>query len=560
MKVQKILKNCIRIGVVVALSFAQVSPIASAAFSPFLVSAVREPNDTFYREQWYLPHIGAPEAWGTTLGFEGVVVAVIDSGVDVTHPDLQQNIWRNSDEIPGDGLDNDLNGFVDDVQGWDFVDNDSNPAPEFGTDSEAIAASHGTISAGIIAARGDNNQGLSGVTWQTQIMPLRALGSDGNGLTFSVVRAMDYAVTNGAKIINLSFAGNVDDSLLRIAAQRAYDNGVVVIASAGNAPSGGVATNLNNELVNPVCLDAGFSESFVIGVAATDEEDRRATFSNYGSRCIDVSAPGVRFVATQLFRPGTIFGEAYGGFYNGTSLAAPVVSGVVALMLSVNMSLNPEQVVSILKSTAVSIDSKNPEFVGMLGAGRVNAAAAVAESLRLVQGGDADGGVVPGSGVSGYDPAKEAAAAPSIAINQEMFAMPGEMVCAPGSLVKLPNDRNPETQIDTAVYYCGVDGKRYVFPNTQTYFTWYADFSMVKEVSLEMLSSLPIGGNVTARPGVRMLKIQSDPRVYVVARGGVLRPVANEAQAELLYGKDWAKKVFDLSDAFFVNYRLGESL
>ncbi len=350
-------------------------------------AAPRATNDPFFEEQTYLHHIGAPEAWNHSLGFEGVIVAVIDSGVDIRHPDLRDNIWRNVREIPGDGIDNDGNGYIDDVHGWDFVDSDNDPRPT-PSPGDLVGTNHGTVSAGIIAARGDNGIGISGVTWQTTIMPLRALGSDGSGDPTAVVRAIEYAMNNGAKVINLSFTGPVEGETLRIAVRRAYERGVFVVAAAGNAPEGGVAQDLDARPLFPVCLDAGESENFIYGVAAVDAEDRKASFSNYGAGCVDGAAPGTRFIGTQYYDASSpAFADPYGGYYNGTSVAAPVVSGVAALLLALDSKLTPKQITNILTQSAVAIDEKNPAYFGKLGRGRIDAAKAVAllrEGMRVI--------------------------------------------------------------------------------------------------------------------------------------------------------------------------------
>jgi plastocyanin len=131
---------------------------------------------------------------------------------------------------------------------------------------------------------------------------------------------------------------------------------------------------------------------------------------------------------------------------------------------------------------------------------------------------------------------------------------------ASGDLIKLQDDSNPNTDSDKSVYYLGADNKRYVFPNEKTYFTWYSDFAGVKEVSASTLASFTIGGNATYRPGIRMVKITTDPKVYAVTRGGVLRWVKTEAAAQALYGNDWNKKIDDVPDAFFVDYKIGADI
>jgi len=246
-------------------------------------ASARTPDDYYFDEQWYLSHIGAQDAWQYSLGMETVSIAIIDSGVDLDHPDLKDNIWRNVDEIAGDGFDNDNNGFVDDVFGWDFVSNDNDPNPDVTGDISLLGANHGTISAGIASAKGDNGIGIVGMTWQVPIMALRALDSMGTGDPVQVARAVDYAVANGAKVINLSFVGPTYSSRLENSLRNAYEHGVFVVAAAGNAPEGGSAVNLDVNPRYPVCFDRDSNENFVYGVAATDSIDRKATFSNYGA-------------------------------------------------------------------------------------------------------------------------------------------------------------------------------------------------------------------------------------------------------------------------------------
>jgi len=359
-----------------------VAAVLASAFFALPVFA-RTANDTYIDELWHLKKVGAFQAWDQSLGFEGIVVAIIDSGIDIDHPDLKENIWRNHKEVAGNGIDDDLNGYVDDVFGWDFVGDDGDPRPEINGQYSVLAMNHGTIDAGIVAARGDNGKGISGVSWQTSIMAIRALGSDGLGSPQDVVRAVEYAVHNGAKIINLSFAGPIDDPELAIAMRRAYDAGVFVVAAAGNAPEGQSAVDLDKNPLYPVCADAGAAENFVYGVAATDREDALGAFSNYGAGCVDISAPGARMLSTQFYVPTSKdFGVPYGGYYNGTSLAAAVVSGAASLMLAIDRNLTPKQLMNIFTETSVRIDAQNPGFFGKMGRGRVDAAAAVRKVIE----------------------------------------------------------------------------------------------------------------------------------------------------------------------------------
>ena len=338
----------------------------------------RTPNDFYFNEQWYLSHIGAPDAWRYSLGMETVPVAIIDSGVDLDHPDLKDNIWRNMDEISGYGLDNDRNGFIDDVFGWDFVDSDNDPNPNPNGDYSLLGVNHGTVSAGIVSAKGDNGLGIVGITWQAPIMVLRALDSSGLGDPSRVAQAVDYAAVNGAKVINLSFVGITRSSVLDQALRRAYDRGVFIVAAAGNAAEGQAAIDLDVDPRYPVCFDSESNVNYIYGVAATDADDKRASFSNYGAACIDISAPGSRIISTQATIAGrSEFTDLYGGYYNGTSVAAPLVSGLVALMYSLDSHLTQRQIMNILTETSFDIDSANSDYFGRLGRGRIEADKAV---------------------------------------------------------------------------------------------------------------------------------------------------------------------------------------
>ncbi len=378
-----------RLARVIALAFCACAVLASPALAAAATTTTlppgRLPDDTYFSKQWNLTKIRAPEAWQTSLGFEGVTIAIIDSGVDIDHPDLKDNVWRNLKEIPDNGIDDDRDGYVDDVHGWDFVGNDNDPRPDISGGYSVIGANHGTVDAGVAAARGGNGKGIAGVAWQATIMPIRVLDSNGVGKPEDVVRAVQYAVDNGAKIINLSLSGPSYNPALSAALRRAYDQGVFVVAATGNAPDGGEAVDLDKSPLYPVCFDSGSDENFVYGVAAVDENDVRAGFSNFGAACADISAPGTRIISTQFRLPDNKnFVDAYGGFYNGTSVAAAEVSGVVALIRALDYDLTPKQIMNILTETSVKIDKQNPKYFGKLGRGRIDAAAAVARTLELI--------------------------------------------------------------------------------------------------------------------------------------------------------------------------------
>jgi len=342
------------------------------------------PDDPFYSEQWYLSKIKATQAWDLTNGgSEAIIVAVLDTGVDIDHPDLRANIWTNEDEIVADGTDNDNNGYIDDIHGWDFVRNSPDPRPKFDESFNETSIHHGTIVAGQIASIGNNKEGTTGLAYRTKIMPLRVLNSEGQGTVEDVIQAVNYAVANGAKIINLSFVGSDESYFLREALKKAWDKGAVVVAASGNETA---ATPFDLDLnpAYPVCLDTK-NDNFIIGVAASDQNDKKALFSNYGTRCIDLSAPGTRVYGPLVYKPDIIgFDEYYGGYWSGSSVACPLVSATAALIWSINPLFSQEQVRDIILENVDEIDSLNPEFRGKLGQGRLNVYQSVDYAYREV--------------------------------------------------------------------------------------------------------------------------------------------------------------------------------
>ncbi|MFP4514642.1 MAG: S8 family serine peptidase [Parcubacteria group bacterium] len=349
------------------------------------LSLALEPNDRYYDRQWYLEKINAPGAWERTTGSAEIVVAVIDAGVQINHPDLKNNIWENRKEIAGNGIDDDNNGFIDDLNGWDFVDDNNNPSPSFNQSWTEGGLSHGTIVSGIIAAQGNNKEGVSGITWNSKIMPLKVLDDSGAGSMRDVIRAVDYAIQNGAHIINFSFVGENYSQGLQEAIARAHEAGVLVVAAAGNENSDDIGYDIDKTPLYPVCHDGG--ENMVIGVVATDALDQKAEFSSYGINCVDISAPGLSFFGTVASNPGfdqNQFSELYDGYWSGTSMAAPVVSGSLALILSINPTISKAEAMDILMSTTDDIRKLNPDYLGKLGRGRVNVDRAVSTSwLKL---------------------------------------------------------------------------------------------------------------------------------------------------------------------------------
>lgn len=329
------------------------------------------PDDTAYSGQYHhsiSTGVQSPVAWNTQTGSSNIVVATIDSGTDTDHQDLDGNLWRNTDEIAGNGIDDDGNGKIDDINGWDFIDNDNTPVPRpdgidndgyYGADDNVT---HGTHVAGIIAMEGDNAEGGAGIAWDVQLMSVKVYGDDAQTTYLTIANGINYAVSNGADIINMSFGGTGNSALLSNAISNAVANDVTLVAAAGNE-----SINLNTLPYYPICY------SGVIGVAASNSSRTAAGYSNYGSNCVDVTAPGSSIYSTLYTDDPTYGFTSDYGTLTGTSMAAPIVSGIAALILSENSSLSATTVKNILVASA---DATN--FSSAYGAGLVNAGKAVA--------------------------------------------------------------------------------------------------------------------------------------------------------------------------------------
>lgn len=262
------------------------------------------------------------EAWDVRTDARNIIVAVIDDGLGYTHPDLAENVWINRGEIPNNGIDDDKNGFIDDNIGWDVIDNDNDPFPG----APLSANSHGTHVAGTIGAHGNNGIGFAGVCWRARIMPLRVFDATGSTTSGAIVAAIEYAVRNGARVINMSLGGYGDNAAEESAIAYARSKGVICVCSAGNGGDDGVGDD-NDRLKS---YPASYQFDNIIAVSATNANDALTGFSNYGFANVDIAAPGDQVFSTVLDDDGS---PSY-DLYDGTSMAAPMVSGATTLVWS----------------------------------------------------------------------------------------------------------------------------------------------------------------------------------------------------------------------------------
>lgn len=315
------------------------------------------PDDPRFSELWGMQNsndadIDADEAWDVQTGSKEVLIGVIDTGVDYNHEDLQANMWRNPGESgdgkENNGVDDDGNGFVDDVFGWDFNSNDNDPMDDNG---------HGTHVSGTIGAVGNNGTGVVGVNWQVTIMALKFLDANGSGSTDNAVSAIIYAAENGAVITSNSWGGAGGSQALEDAIEFARDRNSLFVAAAGNS-------SLNTD--NFPNFPSNYETENVVSVAASDRNDQLASFSNFGKRTVDLAAPGVDILSCQ---PGNGY-----QVFSGTSMATPHVSGVAGLILAQYPGLNYRQVMIRVLG---GVDPKSQFDGNTVTGGRLNAADAL---------------------------------------------------------------------------------------------------------------------------------------------------------------------------------------
>ncbi|MCX6811484.1 MAG: S8 family serine peptidase, partial [Candidatus Berkelbacteria bacterium] len=499
--------------------------LAKAAWTP-------PPDDTYYSSQWALPKINASSAWNVTQGSSDTVIAVIDSGVDTDHPDLASKIWVNTGEygptldeglVPNctsrglaldkscNNLDDDGNTYFDDWRGWDFVantgygeygppcidrnpgdpnltaDNDPNPEPTGLDEDECLfpgvdnGQHHGTSVAGIAAAITNNAEGIAGVCPNCSIMAPRVLDDEGWGSYVQIAAAIVYAGDKGADVINMSLAGPYDDTVIDVALHSAFADGSILVSAAGNGDIYGVGYDIDpvaNKL-SPICNDDYYfvdgGENEVIGVAATNQSDVKMSWSNYGKKYVDISAPG-----TSLHAP--LNGGGYTSGFGGTSGATPIVSGVLGLVKSQHPTWDNKAVRDTTIDLIHNINAVNPSYAGRLG-GRVDALRAIDVNERL-----------NGS----------------------------------GTLIK---DSGP------AIYLLENGQRRYI-PSPEIFFSHFRNWDYIAVISSSRLNDYPPGPDLLFRQGT-LIKANNDSAVYQVEYPSATKRHITSADIFLGLDYDW---------------------
>jgi subtilisin family serine protease len=316
----------------------------------FHASSVAAPTDPLFAQQWALRSARVPAAWTTATGGD-VTVAVVDSGIDLSNPDLGGNLWTNLGEVPGNGVDDDSNGFVDDVHGADTVSRDGDPADGLG---------HGTAVASLIGARGDNGFGISGVAWRVRLMPVKVLHDRGWGTTLTLITGLRYALANGARVINLSVNGTEPSQALEEAIRQAEAQGALVVTSAGND-----GQSRDRVASYPASIDS----PAVLTVASSTRAGALGSGSAYGGS-VDIAAPG----------DDVITGDLNGIFrtQSGTSFAAAYVSGAAALLAAAR----PDATAAQLRAALVRSARRGARVDRWIRGGRLDVKAALKRLKR----------------------------------------------------------------------------------------------------------------------------------------------------------------------------------
>ena len=329
------------------ISTLSVDPYVEYAEKIPLYYSQLSPNDSQFPNQWYLEKIGASTAWDYFSTGSNIIIAVVDDAMERYHSDLNPNVWVNPGEIPNNGIDDDGNGYIDDVNGWDVANNNGT------VDPPTAASNHGTHVGGISSAASNNGLGIASIGFSCKLMCVKSTNQPPPSISHGYDGIL-YAANNGAHIINMSWGGPNASATGQNVIQYALDKGCILVAAAGNSNS--------STMFYPAAFPG------VISVASTDANDLKSSFSNYGG-WVKISAPGSSILSTL---PGSTYGNL-----SGTSMASPLVAGLLGLMKSLNPTMPNADLINCLYSTSDNIDVNNPNYGGFLGVGRINAAKAM---------------------------------------------------------------------------------------------------------------------------------------------------------------------------------------
>lgn len=324
-----------------------------------LTNTTTSPDDPYFSKQWFHKTLNSLLAWQINEGSEDIVVAIVDTGIDYTHPDLKKNIWINKKEIVN-GKDDDGNGYIDDIYGWNFSANTN--------DARSTTASpHGSHVAGLVGASGNNHLGVIGIAPKVKLMALKFMDDSGAGMTSNAIKAINYAIDKKVFLINNSWGSSSYSRALSDVVERAAKAGILFFSAAGNG-SKGAGYDIDQKPWYP----ASYAYWNVFSVAATTSNDDLTSFSNFSKTKVDVAAPGSSIYST-------VTGSSYQTM-SGTSMATPIVSGLAVLVKAANPKLDPLQIINVLRESTDKVPWLKDKTIS---GGRINSYKAVVLANKL---------------------------------------------------------------------------------------------------------------------------------------------------------------------------------